>query len=417
MSQLNYKYASKTGIRLDDKILYPDEKVKILKEKIEFEDTLKHNNKNTNVYLTNFRILILTNENIFDIPYFFMNKIKLSKPLIGSPRIKLYIQKDPILLKIICPYYLKNFFSGKEVYNCSILYPEKITLYFPKEEIDKLFDSILKIHEEQEYSNAPKITLKPSHVPKLEENIENKNYVRYGAGLQGIVEKNKENDKRVKAQLNQAFLTLDDLKANILELTSLGERLRNKLNNQSEDEKQINDILRKVGYVDPVTKETAGSEYYDKLAQQINEHFNDYFTKNPNTKVLTLIDAYCNYNIARKSNVISPKDMKLAVNKLKFLHNKKVFLKSLNNEMLVLHSSEYTNDNILKTFENYLKEKNKNYLSESDIKKILGIDNTLLFKYLIDDLLINGKICADENGIEINYYMNIINSYNFNYQY
>ena len=139
--------------------------------------------------------------------------------------------------------------------------------------------------------------------------------------------------------------------------------------------------------------------------------------KNPNTKVLTLIDAYCNYNIARKSNVISPKDMKLAVNKLKFLPNKNVFLKSLNNEMLVLHSSEYTNDNILKTFENFLKEKHKNYLSESDLKKILGIDNTLLFKYLIDDLLINGKICADENGIEINYYMNIINSYNFNYQY
>ena len=51
-------------------------------------------------------LIILTNENIFDIPYFFMNKIKLSKPLIGSPRIKLYIQKDPILLKIICPYYL-----------------------------------------------------------------------------------------------------------------------------------------------------------------------------------------------------------------------------------------------------------------------------------------------------------------------
>ena len=199
MSQLNYKYASKTGIRLDDKILYPDEKVKILKEKIEFEDTLKHNNKNTNVYFTNFRILILTNENIFDIPYFFMNKIKLSKPLIGSHRIKLYLQKDPILLKINCPYYLKNFFSGKEIYNCSILYPEKITLYFPKEEIDKLFDSILKIHEEQEYSNAPKITLKPSNVPKLEENIENKNYVRYGAGLQGIVAKNKENDKKVRA--------------------------------------------------------------------------------------------------------------------------------------------------------------------------------------------------------------------------
>ena len=196
--KIPYYYNCK-GRTIRKEQLFPGENILYKCENIDYEDEKNIYIENTNVYFTNFRILILTNENIFDIPYFFMNKIKLSKPLIGSHRIKLYLQKDPILLKINCPYYLKNFFSGKEIYNCSILYPEKITLYFPKEEIDKLFDSILKIHEEQEYSNAPKITLKPSNVPKLEENIENKNYVKYGAGLQGIVAKNKENDKKVRA--------------------------------------------------------------------------------------------------------------------------------------------------------------------------------------------------------------------------
>lgn len=60
----------------------------------------------------------------------------------------------------------------------------------------------------------------------------------------------------------------------------------------------INKILHDIGFVDPVTKETSGKDYYIELGKQINEFFLDYFSKNV-SGVLTLIDAYHYYNRAR----------------------------------------------------------------------------------------------------------------------
>ena len=109
--------------------------------------------------------------------------------------------------------------------------------------------------------------------------------------------------------------------------------------------------------------------------------------------------------------------MKQAVNKLKYLPNQNIYLQSLNNEILVLHSVDYTSDNIIKSLKQFLSDNNKDFLTVNDIKKILNIENMILFKYLIDDLLINGKLCSDESDIEVNYYMNIISPYQFNYNY
>ena len=220
-----------------------------------------------------------------------------------------------------------------------------------------------------------------------------------------------------KKELKNSFSNIQSLKQNAEKMIQLAEKLRAKLDVTKGEEKEINDILKKIGYINPETKETAGSEFYDKLASQINIFFNDYFNKNQSTKVLSLIDAYCIYNRARGIELISPKDMKQAVNKLKYLPNQNIFLKSLKNEIWILYSSDYTSDNIIKNMKKFMSDNNKDYLTVNDIKKILNIENMLLFKYLIDDLLINGKLCSDESDIEVNYYMNIISSYQFNYNY
>jgi ESCRT-II complex subunit VPS36 len=202
-------------------------------------------------------------------------------------------------------------------------------------------------------------------------------------------------------------------------MISLAQQIRAKLGNstQNNESSEINGILSKIGFIDPVTKEVSGSDYYLNLGQQINDYFFKYFTDNPTIKVITLIDAYCIYNRARGIELISPKDMKQAVNKLKYLPNQNIYLQSLNNEILVLHSVDYTSDNIIKSLKQFLSDNNKDFLTVNDIKKILNIENMILFKYLIDDLLINGKLCSDESDIEVNYYMNIISSYQFNYNY
>jgi hypothetical protein len=61
---------------------------------------------------------------------------------------------------------------------------------------------------------------------------------------------------------------------------------------------EISQVLSSIGFIDPVTKETSGKDFYHKLGLQMNEYFIDYF-KRSNDKLITLIDAYCIYNRAR----------------------------------------------------------------------------------------------------------------------
>ncbi len=76
--------------------------------------------------------------------------------------------------------------------------------------------------------------------------------------------------------------------------------MREKLSSVNQDSKlgEINGILSKIGFIDPVTKETSGKDYYDELGKQINDFYVDYFNKN-SLGILTLIDAYHYYNRAR----------------------------------------------------------------------------------------------------------------------
>jgi hypothetical protein len=66
---------------------------------------------------------------------------------------------------------------------------------------------------------------------------------------------------------------------------------------------EINGVLYSIGFIDPVTKETSGRDYYRDLADQIKLFFIDYFNKN-GVGILTLIDAYCIYNLARGISII-----------------------------------------------------------------------------------------------------------------
>lgn len=80
--------------------------------------------------------------------------------------------------------------------------------------------------------------------------------------------------------------------------------LRGKLTNANSNQRlsEIDGILSKIGFIDPVTKETSGKDYYMELGKQINEFFVEYFNKN-SVGVLTLIDAYHYYNRARGMSI------------------------------------------------------------------------------------------------------------------
>ena len=414
--ELKYFYPNKIGKLLRPEQLYRGEAILYKNENIKFEDDNKNIHRGTNTYFTNFRILSLSNEYIFDIPYLFIEKMEIKKPFLlnlhGSQYINLTLPKV-CNLAFNCPKYLSENFPTNQILSTQITYPKNIEIKFKKDsgDINQAFNHLQKAINNKDYMN--------SYKPKEEnqqENIEsnyNPQKVDYGIGLQRIKKQQEEKIKHDSLLINSSFSGIQSLRQNAEQMISLAQQIRAKLGNasQNKENSEINGILSKIGFIDPVTKEVSGSDYYINLGQQINDYFFKYFTDNPTIKVITLIDAYCIYNRARGGNTISPKDMNQA---LKFFenNNQQVLVKNFNNEMIVLHTKEYSSDNLLNLISNFMKNNGHDYIDMNDMSKILNVQNVLLEKILIEDLLFNGKLLIDEDDLEVRYYLNNILSYN-----
>ena len=99
--------------------------------------------------------------------------------------------------------------------------------------------------------------------------------------------------------ISTSFSDFRSLKDNTQKLVELGAQLKAKMdssnNNASATEKEeISIVLQKIGYIDPVTKETTGKDFIKELAIQLETFFLEYFKTNEG--IITLIDAYCVYN-------------------------------------------------------------------------------------------------------------------------
>ncbi len=415
--ELKYFYKNKIGKLLRPEQLYRGEVILYKNENIKFEDDNKNIHRGTNTYFTNFRILSLSDEYIFDIPYLFIEKMEIKKPFLlnihGSQYINLTLPKI-CNLAFNCPLYLSENFQNNEIISTQITYPRNIEIKFKKDsgDINQAFNHLQKAINNKDYMNSylPKEEKQEENIPTTNFNTQTRSY---GLGLERVKKQQEEKIKSDALLINSSFTGIQSLRQNAEQMISLAQQIRAKLGNstQNNESSEINGILSKIGFIDPVTKEVSGSDYYLNLGQQINDYFFKYFTDNPTIKVITLIDAYCIYNRARGGNTISPKDMTQA---LKYFETNthQVLVKNFNNEMIVLHTKEYSSDNILVLISNFMKNNGQNYIDMNDMSKILNVQNVLLEKILIEDLLINGKLLIDEDDLEVRYYLNNILSYN-----
>ena len=93
----------------------------------------------------------------------------------------------------------------------------------------------------------------------------------------------------------------------------------------------------------------------------------------------------------------------------KVMHD--IIIKNFNNEMIVIQTPEFSGKNILAMIKKFMEEKKQHYIEMNDLTNILHVDNVLLEKTIIDDLLNSGLILIDESDLEVRYYLNIILPY------
>jgi hypothetical protein len=419
MSRLNYIY-SFNGKDFNDDIKYPGERILYKNENIKYEDAKENKHYDANVFYTNFRVLCLTGNTAIDIPYTFIFDHFTKTPIFSGRK---YIQMDfkqGINLASCCPLYLRENYSTQEIDNARFSLPKYGQIKFSDKSADmeKSYQFLKTGIKAKEYE----MSHKPKQTQQNSSGV-NTNFIPQQPKVTGLGMDRVKNMMRGKLEnqrqmIQGAFTDISSLRQNAEQMIAIASQIRNKIannpNNKSEND-EINSVLSKIGFVDPITKEVAGSEYYVKLGEQINQFFMDYFAKNPKTKALTLIDAYCLYNRARTGNTISPKDMRQAIKQLtdgKVIHD--IIIKNFNNEMIVIQTPEFSGKNILAMIKKFMEEKKQHYIEMSDLSNILHVENVLLEKTIIEDLLISGLILIDESDLEVRYYLNIILPYKLN---
>ena len=456
-AELKYTYAS-LGIELRKEQMYPGERIIYKNERMKFMDNKNNKFYDTNIYYTNFRIVVCSNDYLFDIPLMYIKSHWTKRPFFSSYH-SCYIQCDlqeNIFLGSSCPRYIYDSFSQNEIVNTNYTLPGYIQIKFKHnpDDLENSYNFLKKAINGKEWMIKFK---KPEPVQQQQQNYNNNfnnnnfnnnnfnnnndfnnnnfnnnfqnnnnNVPQFtinneigegGVGISRIQNLMRKKINNQNQMISSSFNDIQSLRENAEAMISLAQQIRAKLSsskaNTSESASQtaeINSVLSKIGFIDPVTKEVAGSDYYIKLAEQINVYFTDYFKKNPDIKVITLIDAYCIYNRARGGNTISPKDMTQAINNFDKVAGE-IKVKNFNKEMIVLHTSEFSNENLINLIKNYMKENKQDFIELKSLSNIINVKNVLLETILIDDLLNNGLLLIDEFDLDVRYYLNKILNY------
>ena len=391
MSQLNYIYPF-AGKSFNDQIKYPGERILYKNENIKFEDSNENKHYEANVFYTNFRVLCLTGNTAIDIPYNFISSHTTKTPIFTGRK---YIQidfKQGITLASCCPMYIRENFTPEQIQSSRYVFPKYAQIKFSDKnaDMDKSYQFLQAGIKAKEYE----LSHQPKPSPQTQGGI-NPNYITPQPKVTGLGMDRVKNMVRGKLEtqnriIQGSFTDIHSLRQNAEQMIAIASQIRSKIannpNNKSEND-EINSVLSKIGFIDPITKD-------------------------PKTKALTLIDAYCLYNRARTGNTISPKDMKQAIKQLtdgKVMHD--IIIKNFNNEMIVIQTPEFSGKNILALIKKFMQEKKQHHIDMKDLSNILHIENVLLEKTIIEDMLNNGLILIDESDLDVRYYLNIILPY------
>ena len=210
----------------------------------------------------------------YDIPYNFIYNHFTKSPIFSGRK---YIQidfKQGITLASCCPMYIRENFTPEQIQSANFSFPKYAQIKFSDKnaDMDKSYQFLQTGIRAKEYEL--------SHKPKQKEDNPggfNPNYLPPQPKVTGLGMDRVKNMMRGKLETQQqmiqgAFTDINSLRQNAEQMIAIASQIRSKIannpNNKSEND-EINSVLSKIGFIDPITKEVAGSEYYVKLGEQI----------------------------------------------------------------------------------------------------------------------------------------------------
>lgn len=235
-------------------------------------------------------------------------------------------------------------------------------------------------------------------------------------GVAGILRKEQEIWESTDKSLQDAFQDLNALMSKAKEMVMLAEKMRMKLLSSSnthagsndEDmgtKEEMQDWLLSVGIVSPVTKESAGALYHQQLSRQLAD-----FIRVPLDRaggMINLIDAYCLFNRARGTELISPDDLMRACS-LWEKFDVPVMLRKFDSGVLVIQNKSYSDNEVFARIKSLATkaEALQVGISASDAAMTLGVAPAMAKEHL---LAAEGKglLCRDVSPDGFRFFINI----------
>lgn len=220
------------------------------------------------------------------------------------------------------------------------------------------------------------------------------------AGIGGVVRRVEKEHRETDKALQSAFSDLDALMANAKDIVKLADKFA-RSESQGKDAEEFNSLLHNMGISHPVTRKSAGSVYHSELAQQLAT-----FMKEPLERtggMITLTAAYCIFNRARGTELISPEDITNACRLFPEL-GIPIRLHSFDSGFMVLQSDSHSLESLTKSIMKAV-ESSATGFSASDVADSLQMSLVLAKQHLIAAEQ-TGLLCRDETLEEVRFYIN-----------
>ncbi|PPD67101.1 hypothetical protein GOBAR_DD36017 [Gossypium barbadense] len=236
-------------------------------------------------------------------------------------------------------------------------------------------------------------------------------------GVAGILRKEQEMWESTDKSLQDAFQDLNALMSKAKEMVMLAEKMRQKLlsgtssqtsGTNDEDmgsKEEMQDWLLSVGIISPVTKESAGALYHQQLSRQLAD-----FVRIPLERaggMINLIDAYCLFNRARGTELISPDDMLQACS-LWEKFDVPVMLRKFDSGVMVIQNKSHSDEEVFARIKSLVTKPEAllTGISPTDAAMTLGIAPAMAKEHLLTAES-KGLLCRDISPDGFRFYINL----------
>jgi ESCRT-II complex subunit VPS36 len=225
------------------------------------------------------------------------------------------------------------------------------------------------------------------------------------AGLTGIINRVESQNKATEKKLSEAFSDLNSLMDMARDMVDLAEKFSEKIKKQqttdSKEQDELDDVLTGLGLSSVVTKKSAGNLFHQQLARQLAEFLPVHLAKSHG--IMALTDAYCLYNRARGTDLISPDDMYRACSLFDKL-NLPIVMKKFESGVIVIQSSDATDEKIAERIAQLVESSAAMCVSAVDVAQIFKI-SVVLAQQQLTSAENTGILCRDESIEGVRFYL------------